>query len=350
MKTNVSALNVELNLYCPRRSCPYYQLPDNKITKDGVYRTKNDPQPRQMFRCSGGHHRFSETGYSELFAKHGSFKEYEQTAKMSCYGMSTDEIADVLEKDARTIQTWQRGISKKVERFHNILCLTIALTVIAVQMDELWSYLCNKNKQLWVFIGLEAKTRFWFNFELGSRTINTATKLVRWIDKVLPTFSQENPLIITTDKLAAYRHALANILKDKAYAYLQIVKKRFKRKLKTVEKLFVKGTAANFPEKTQNTSFVERFNLTLRQHVCYLQRKTLGYCKKKASFSNVLWINLYSYNYLTPHKSLRISIESNHKQRFHLHWQQRTPAMAIGLTPQVLSWRFLFLVPMRLNC
>jgi hypothetical protein len=66
MKTNASALNVELSLYCPRQGCPYYQLSDNKITKDGVYRTKNDPQPRQMFKCKSGRHRFSETGYSEL--------------------------------------------------------------------------------------------------------------------------------------------------------------------------------------------------------------------------------------------------------------------------------------------
>lgn len=316
----------------------------------GVYRTKNDQQLRQIFKCGLGHHRFSETAYSDLLGKHGSFKEYEQTAKMSCYGLSTDQIADILEKDARTIETWQRCISQKAERFHNTLCLDATLTVIALQMDELWSYLYNKNKQLWVFIGLETKTRFWFNFELGSRTINTATKLVRWIDKVLPDFSQEKPLLVTTDKLAAYRHALANILKDKVYAYLQIVKKRFKRKLKTVEKLFVKGTAANFPEKTQNTSFVERFNLTLRQHVCYLQRKTLSYCKKKANFSNVLWLNLYSYNYLTPHKSLRISMAPNNKQRFHKRWQQRTPAMAMGLSKQILSWRFLFLVPVRLIC
>jgi IS1 family transposase len=31
------------------------------------------------------------------------------------------------------------------------------------------------------------------------------------------------------------------------------------------------------------SSYVERFNLTLRQRVSYLQRKTLGYCKKKAT-------------------------------------------------------------------
>jgi IS1 family transposase len=38
----------------------------------------------------------------------------------------------------------------------------------------------------------------------------------------------------------------------------------------TVKKYFVKGSEEDFPEKTQNTSYIERFNLTLRQHVAYL--------------------------------------------------------------------------------
>ena len=46
--------------------------------KDGVYTTKSDPVPRQMFYCHKGEHRFSETGYSELFGKNGSFKEFEK--------------------------------------------------------------------------------------------------------------------------------------------------------------------------------------------------------------------------------------------------------------------------------
>jgi hypothetical protein len=40
---------------------------------------------------------------------HLAFKEYEQMCKLSCYGLSTDAIADVLVKDPRTIATWQHG-------------------------------------------------------------------------------------------------------------------------------------------------------------------------------------------------------------------------------------------------
>jgi hypothetical protein len=85
--------NTALTLFCTRKSCKYYQSTENTITKDGVYTTKSDSEPRQMFYCHGGKHRFSETGHSDLFGKHGSFKEYEQTAKLISYGLATDAIA-----------------------------------------------------------------------------------------------------------------------------------------------------------------------------------------------------------------------------------------------------------------
>jgi len=59
-----------------------------------------------------GKHRFSKTGYSALFGKHGSFKKYEQVAKLSCYGLSSLAIANVLELDQRTVKMRQRCISK----------------------------------------------------------------------------------------------------------------------------------------------------------------------------------------------------------------------------------------------
>src|SRR5215216_675898 len=59
-------LTGELALFCPLERCSHYQKPDNKIKKDGIYRTHSDPVPRQMYYCHRGGHRFSETHYSEL--------------------------------------------------------------------------------------------------------------------------------------------------------------------------------------------------------------------------------------------------------------------------------------------
>jgi len=66
-----------------------------------------------MYYCHGGGHRFSETHYSELKHKQGSMKEYEQTAKLSCYGLASEQIADVLDRDVRTIEHWLSGLGKK---------------------------------------------------------------------------------------------------------------------------------------------------------------------------------------------------------------------------------------------
>ncbi len=112
--------------------------------------------------------------YSGLVNKKGSNKEYIQTAKLIKCGLSCEQIADVLERDSRTIEVWVKAIAGKSENFHNFICLLIAITIEFLQLDELWSYFKNKKRQLWVFIALESKTKFWINFELGSRTNHTA--------------------------------------------------------------------------------------------------------------------------------------------------------------------------------
>jgi len=339
-------LKCETKLFCPCPECTHYQKTDNKVTKDGFYTTKHDKPPRQRFYCHGGKHRFSETRYSDLFNLGGSFKEYEQVAKLSSLGLGCEAIAAVLDHDPRTIDKWLSAIGKKSEQFHLFICLTIKLKLVFLQLDELWSYCLAKYRKLWVFIGFEVSAKFWINFELGSRTQRTACRLIKQIRDV-GDFSQKRVLRVTTDKLAAYPRVLAEVFFDIPYRYLQIVKRRVKKRLATVKKVFVSGTSRSFPQntpKTQNTSYLERFNLTLRQHVCYLQRKTLGYCKKRTNFNRILWINLYNYNYIQFHKGLRQKI-SNNADKFNKHYQHLTPAMKMALTTGPLSWQFLFTVP-----
>jgi hypothetical protein len=151
-------------------------------------------------------------------------------------------------------------------------------------------------------------------------------------------------LLITTDKLAVYEQAITLCLEKVNYAYLQIVKQRRKRRLVKVKQRVVRGKAEDFPSLTQNTSYIERFNLTLRQRVSYLQRKTLGYCKNRTNFKWVMWINLFNYNYRQFHKSLRVEI-SETPQKFQKRYRHQTPAMRMGLTTTQLTWRDLILSP-----
>ena len=329
--------------FCPCSDCPYYLNLDNYITKDGTYPVKTENQRRQRLYCHLGEHRFSEMAYSPLFGHHGSFFEYTQTAKMSSYGLSCDQIADVLERDTRTILQWQKALGQKSQSFHLALCTLIGLTLTFLQMDEIWSYLKKKKRQMWVFITLEASTKFWVNFELGSRTGHTANRLLKRLVYMMP-FGFADFLLITTDKLAAYETAIALYFQKVRYAYLQIVKQRRKKRLVTVKKRLVTGKESDFGQKTQNTSYIERFNLTLRQKVSYLNRKTLGYCKSQKQAQWVMWLNLFDYNYCQFHKSLRQDL-TGQSVKFQRRYNHLTPAMKMGLTSTRLEWRDLIVAP-----
>ena len=65
---------------------------------------------------------------------------------MSTYGLSTEQIADVLERDGRTILEWQQALGQKCQSFHLTLCTVIGLTLMSLQMDEIWSYLQKKKR------------------------------------------------------------------------------------------------------------------------------------------------------------------------------------------------------------
>ncbi len=96
----------------------------------------------------------------------------------------------------------------------------MGITIEFLQRSELWSYLKNKKRQLWVFIALESKTKFWVNFELGSRTNHTANRLVKNL-KALCRWNPGHLLKITTDKLAAYKNALFKQMISIDYVYLR---------------------------------------------------------------------------------------------------------------------------------
>ncbi len=88
-----------------------------------------------------------------------------------------------------------------------------------------------------------------------------------------------------------------------------------------------------------------------KQRGSYLQKKCWAIVKRIANFKDGLWINLYDYDYdydydyRCHHKSLRLPLNLPDVSRFQKKWRHRTPAMAMGLTQEALTWRFLFVIP-----
>ena len=79
--------------------------------------------------------------------------------------------------------------------------------------------------------------------------------------------------------------------------------------------------------ETIQTAFMERWYGTLRGLVAPLRRRTRCLSWSRARHRGKVWVMVSLYNFVRPHKSLRQGRTS------------RTPAMAIGLTDHVWSYR-----------
>jgi hypothetical protein len=80
----------------------------------------------------------------------------------------------------------------------------------------------------------------------------------------------------------------------------------------------------------------ERLNGVLRDRLNCLTRKTHGFAKRSRTWDAALGLCLLEHNWLRPHKALR------RKQAGLPHgrkYVQRTPAMAVGLTDHVWTWK-----------
>lgn len=79
-------------------------------------------------------------------------------------------------------------------------------------------------------------------------------------------------------------------------------------------------------------------NLTFRQALAPLGRKTLIFSKNRDNLKKQVVFFQAFYNFARPHMSLREQVVDTN-ERFKQKWKQRTPAMAAGLTGHVWSFK-----------
>jgi hypothetical protein len=138
--------------------------------------------------------------------------------------------------------------------------------------------------------------------------------------------------------------------------YAQVVKTVRRRRLVAVTHRVVFGTLDAVKQVLApfgwqiNTAFVERINLTIRQHVAAVGRRVSTLCQGEDGVRQQLALYHVYDNFCLPHASLRhplFQAEPTHGTGSAKRWQPRTPAMAAGLTAHVWTLRemLLFRVP-----
>jgi hypothetical protein len=99
-----------------------------------------------------------------------------------------------------------------------------------------------------------------------------------------------------------------------------------------------------------NTAFIERVNLTIRQHVAAIGRHMATLCKGEEGLRQQLALYHVYYNFWLPHASLRQPFpqpEPTKGKGSPKQWRPCTPAMAAGLTDHIWPLRevLLYRVP-----
>jgi hypothetical protein len=85
---------------------------------------------------------------------------------------------------------------------------------------------------------------------------------------------------------------------------------------------------------------VERLNLEFRQHVAAIGRRVNTLCKHETGLRQQLALFHAYHNFVLPHASLRLPLpDPMDLMKPGQRWQQRTPAMAAGLTDHFWSLR-----------
>lgn len=164
------------------------------------------------------------------------------------------------------------------------------------------------------------------------------------------------PELITTDEYTPYRGAILRaygtrreypstgrpgrprnprLEPPKGLVYAMVHKTREKGAVVDVSIRRVFGTQEQVDEAVNrsavsshvNTTFVERFNGTVRQHNSRKARKVYSFSKEFEYHAAMSWFAAAYYNFCRPHRGLREKEDGR--------WTQRTPAMASGIGDHV---------------
>ena len=362
--------------FCPDPDCRYGGwLGLGNITSNG----HPSGGPWRQLYCSQCRGYFLETHGTPLHGKRVSPDKLVWAMGALAEGLGLRAVARVFEVDPNTVLAWLVEAADHAVAFSQYFLHDLRVT--QVQLDELFALLnavktgevsevqalkrLSRSPQ-WVWAAMDPVTKLLLTIDIGDRTRAMAQSVVHQVVQVLAPGCV--PLFLT-DGFKEYATALLTHFgqwvqpprrQDKGphpkprwvalpqLLYAQVVKTVRRRRLVRVRHRVVFGTletvnAVLAPLGCQiNTAFIERLNLTIRQHVAAVGRRVSTLCKGEDGIQQQLAFYHVYYNFCLPHASIRYPLlqpEPTHGMGSAKCWQPRTPARAAGLTDHVWTLR-----------
>jgi IS1 family transposase len=332
---------------CPNPDCTQF----NRLNVDTIVHRSwtGKHQHIERLRCTICGCEFSERAGTLMARSKLPAATVEQLLQCQRWGVCDEGMADICAVDLKTVHRLQRVAAQRAET-HQWQSVQ-DVDVPGVQLDEAHAKLRPRRVE-WIHTALAMGSWFLLWVDFGPRTQDTAAALIAQV----VARAQEVPLFLT-DGWKAYPAALLQVLgmvyrprrrgkvgrkpkprlvAPKHLCYAQVVKVRDKAgHVVEVSRRVVFGGPRRFGKQlrlrqlgeTIQTAFMERWYGTLRGLVAPLRRRTRCLSWSRLRHRGKVWLMVSLYNFVLPHKSLRQGRTL------------RTPAMAIGLTDHVWSYR-----------
>jgi len=370
--------------FCPNPDCAY-----RGWVGWGNLRANGHPSgsPWRQLLCVVCRRYFLETLGTLFHGKRASVDLIVRVIACLAEGLGIRGTARVFEVDPNTVLQWLVEAAAQLRAFSQHFLHGIR--VRQVQLDELFALLSAvkdgtvseadaierlERAPQWVWVAMDPESKLLLELDVGARTLAMAQRVVHQVAQVL---APDCAPLFLTDGFREYLTALlthygqwVQPARRRAQGpapqprwmplpqllYAQVIKTVRRRRLVRVSHRVVFGTLEAVQQVLAacgwqiNTAFIERVNLSIRQHVAAVGRRVTTLCKGEVGMRQQLVLYHVYYNFCLPHASLRVplaaSIPTNGTGSA-TQWQPRTPAMAAGLTDHVWTLRevLLFRVP-----
>lgn len=243
-----------------------------------------------------------------------------------------------------------------------------ALSVTALQADERHGFVQSKATPCWEATVLDPKSKFVVALGLGRRDETLILKLLQDAHRRV---ADPQSLVLFTDGLPSYATVFPRVFGvayrpprkhlqgrppavryriPRSLAHTQVIKHREGRRLVEVEVRLAHGRQKRVDRELEvlgytvaNTSAIERQNGTARQMTPHMHRKGLSFARRAVTRSALAHLVTLAYNWCRVNASLkRVIAEPQGKRRY----EQRTPAMAIGIADRPFTLGELLATPL----
>jgi len=370
--------------FCPDPDCSYYGWVGRSNLRSNGHPGGNPWRQLQCVACRGY---FQESHGTPVHGKRVSPEMLAWAVGTLAEGLGIRAVSRVFEVDPNTVLQWLVEVADHAAAFSRYFLHDVRVT--QVQLDELYALLRAvkagevseaETLQLlsrsphWVWVAMAPESKLLLTIDVGGRTLAVAQRVVHQVVQVLapgcvPLFLTDGFKEYITAVLTHYGHWVQPArrwaqgpmpkprwMPQPQLLYAQVVKQYRRRRLVGMRHRVVFGSMKAVKQVLAsqgwqiNTAFIERVNLSIRQHVAAVGRRVLTLCKHADGLRQQLALYHLYYNFCLPHTSLRVPLphpELTNGTGAVKRWRPCTPAMAAGLTDHVWTLRevMLFRVP-----